>query len=408
MIIKPGEFNRKLATMLKSATHVDIATAWTTGGEHLRLLESAAGRNVKIRAIVGISGNATHPDALDELFEIGHLRIVRDEGRLFHPKVYVFHYGERRVAGRAWIGSANFTDGGFWRNEEVMLELGGEKEFEELASWFEDRWNQCSTQTPVSAEIKRYRERWKRNPPRRGIMRLASGVSTRVELLRESQPPNFEAYFDALKTCDQMLATRGWRVFSRKGYVRALTERRKLLSCPPPWRELPPHRLEALKGSTRARAGAWWGLGGRMSRNWYAVEKHEMAIRDILKRVRDASPEDFPAIGVWGLDEIRGLGKGLRRGGTATLLLMLTRPDRLLSVNGESTPGAEQGSVRGLATLSGLAPTTLRKPAKYGKLLEWLYDQPWYADEEPVADDLKEAWGLRAGLLDAFVYVGTE
>ena len=52
----------RFTALLSNASAVDIATAWATPGKHLRALDTAANRGVKVRAIVGISGNATHPD----------------------------------------------------------------------------------------------------------------------------------------------------------------------------------------------------------------------------------------------------------------------------------------------------------------------------------------------------------
>ncbi len=53
--------------------------------------------------------------------------------------------------------------------------------------------------------------------------------------------------------------------------------------------------------------------------------------------------------------------------GTATLLLTLARPDRLLSLNSAST--------KGFGALSGKSPSTLGKPENYRQLLQWLYEQ---------------------------------
>ena len=120
--------------LLKTHTHVDIATALATGGEHLRVLADAASRErraVKVHAIVGIAGNATRPDALEELSRItaGDLRIVPEGDRLFHPKLYLFgRHRDGIVTRQAWIGSANFTKAGFGghstANEEIMLWIG--------------------------------------------------------------------------------------------------------------------------------------------------------------------------------------------------------------------------------------------------------------------------------------------
>ena len=82
--------------------------------------------------------------------------------------------------------------------------------------------------------------------------------------------------------------------------------------------------------------------------------------------------------------------------GSATLLLTLARPDRLLSLNA--------ASAKGLGALSGQSYSTLGRPENYRKLLQWLYKQPWYEGGEPEDEDLAAIWRVRAALVDSFVY----
>lgn len=52
----------------------------------------------------------------------------------FHPKVYAFDLPYRKRI--AFIGSGNFTMGGFQKNEELSYQIDTEKEVEEIKSWF--------------------------------------------------------------------------------------------------------------------------------------------------------------------------------------------------------------------------------------------------------------------------------
>ena len=56
------DLHTRFTALLSRASAVYIATARATPGVHLRALHAAATQGAKIRAIVGISGNATHPD----------------------------------------------------------------------------------------------------------------------------------------------------------------------------------------------------------------------------------------------------------------------------------------------------------------------------------------------------------
>lgn len=164
-VLCSDNLHARFTALLSKAYSVDIATAWATPGEHLRALDAAANRGVKIRAIVGISGNATHPDALKELSRItaGDLRIVPKGDRLFHPKLYLFErHGGGIVKRQAWIGSANFTRAGFGghsnANEEIVLEVGPGERADTLADWFQERWDRCRMDSRVSEVIRRYTE----------------------------------------------------------------------------------------------------------------------------------------------------------------------------------------------------------------------------------------------------------
>ncbi len=98
--------------------------------------------------------------ALRTLSEIGELRLV-DATRRFHPKVFLFRGSGRLVA---WIGSANFTSGGFGMNEEVLFET---TDAQTVAGWFDQLWNQCG---PMGdRDINEYAVSRRRNPPQQTV-----------------------------------------------------------------------------------------------------------------------------------------------------------------------------------------------------------------------------------------------
>lgn len=79
MLLRADTLHRRLKQLLQTHTHFNVATAWASRGKHLELLEvESSRRRLEVRAIVGIAGNATHPDALAKLNRITHgdLRIV--------------------------------------------------------------------------------------------------------------------------------------------------------------------------------------------------------------------------------------------------------------------------------------------------------------------------------------------
>ncbi len=409
-VLRSDDLLTRFSALLRQACSVDIATAWATPGEHLRALaDAAASRDVKIRAIVGISGNGTHPDALEKLSGIaaGRLRIVPDRDRLFHAKLYLFKWHEGGVVKRqAWIGSANFTRAGFGgysnANEEIVLEVGPGERVDALADWFQERWDRCPD-SPIS-EIRRYAKDWKRSPPNRQVRQITSGaVSARRDLLDDvHRPLSLKGYHRALEECEELLRGegRGWKILDPQGgsYMRAISDRHGLLLGETSWSQLDSDSQRRLKGSYRHEDLEWWGLTGRIVRkSWPAVRQNERKVRASLDAVRRAHDREFPDIAV---DTMRTLMDIDDVGyGTATLLLTLARPDRLLSLNTRSQ--------KGYGALSGLSPSTLGEPENYRKLLRWLYRQRWYNDGPPTDEGLVRIWESRAALVDSFVYEPT-
>ena len=232
MIIRDEEIQGRFKDLLKTHTRVDIATAWATCGEHLRMLADATKQEqtrVEVRAIVGIAAHATRPDALEELYGItnGDLRIISDGSRLFHPKLYLFgRHTNGRVGSLAWVGSANFTNAGFGdhaeANEEIIVEIGPGKTTDALAAWFRERWNRCPMDPPVREVIRRYTEDWKQNPPDPDFREFVSGgVSHRSDLLDDAHRPlTLQEYRQALQKCEEMLRRRrerSWRGLTGPG-----------------------------------------------------------------------------------------------------------------------------------------------------------------------------------------------
>ena len=137
------------------ATEIDLATAWATDNEGLRALQRCLPK-LEVRAVVGLWGNLTNPFALRILANIGQLRAA-DSSRCFHPKIFVFRSPGKSVA---WVGSANFTSGGFGMNEEAVFETS---DTASVQNWFDDLWGCCD---PLDeGAIDDYAKSWRSNLP---------------------------------------------------------------------------------------------------------------------------------------------------------------------------------------------------------------------------------------------------
>ena len=384
MLIDPGTIAGRFEENLEWANRLDLVSAWATEHDGLCLLEERAEQGLRVRAIVGLWNYITEPKALRRLHRLGKLRLAGG-ARRFHPKVYLFRGQSRTVA---WVGSANFTAGGFATNEEAVFES---EDTDSVKRWFKNLWRKCGRLDENA--IDEYERARKKNPPPRQSLAEAGGGMTEPMTLLE-QVTDWDSYFAALRECDIWWSNR---------------QPSSVLGEPISWR----HTIEVLRDiltrmdladlddDDRKRVlglagGGGWGLLGRMrNKSVNTVFGHNAQdIQEILREVAEADDDAFPDLAFDAYERMRefdGIGPGI-----ATRLLSLARPDRFVSVN--------DGSRDGLAQYSGLAPRTLGTEANYRKLLKFIYKQRWFRAPEP--DNRLEAsiWGMRAALLDCFVY----
>ena len=384
MLIDPGMIAGRFEENLEWAKRLDLVSAWATEHDGLRLLEERAKQGFQVRAIVGLWNYITEPEALRRLDRLGKLRLAGG-GRRFHPKVYLF-CGQGRTS--AWIGSANFTAGGFAINEEAVFETG---DTESVTSWFQNLWRECGRLH--ENEIDAYERARKKNPPPRQSLAEAGGGMTEPMTLLE-QVTDWDSYVAALRDCDIWWSNRHpWSVLGESVSWRHTIEALRDILTREDFANLDDNDQRRILGLA---GGGGWGLLGRMRNNSVnTVFGHNAQdIQQILREVAEADDGAFPGLAFDAYERMRefgGIGKGI-----ASRLLSLARPDRFVSVN--------KGSRDGLARYSGLTPGTLGTKANYRKLLEFIYDKHWFRAPEPDNRLHASIWGMRAALLDCFVY----
>ena len=386
MLITEDEILPRFLEHLSWATEIDLATAWATIHEGLRALQRQR-PSPDVRAVVGLWGNQTNPFALRMLANIGQLQGA-DAARHFHPKVFIFRGDGRSVA---WVGSANFTSGGFGMNEEALFETPDTKS---VQNWFNDLWDHGD---PLDdAAIKAYDQSRKDNPPPRPPRPRPPRRPDLAPLQLLEEVGDWRSYVAALEQCDGWWSHRhSWSVLGERSSWRETAEVLHGVIAQPDWTELDQsHRLRLLG---RMPGEEDWALFGRMRpaavNTVFGADRE--AIQDIVLGVVAADENAFPRLAFESyraLRDIDGVGPGI-----ATRLLTLARPDRFVSVNDASRAG--------LASFSGLAPsTTLGTPPNYARLLTTIYDQDWYRNPAPRNAYERAISGRRAALLDSFVY----
>ena len=382
MLITEEEISLRFLEHLSWATEIDFATAWATSHDGLRALQRQR-PPPDVRAVVGLWGNLTDPFALRTLAKIGQLR-GPDAGRHFHPKVFIFRGGGKSVA---WVGSANFTSGGFGMNDEAVFETS---DTVTVQDWFDDLWE--DTDQLDDDAIDAYADSRRNNPPPPALRPPNTLHLDPLDLLEGVA--DWQSYVAALEQCDGWWSNRhSWSVLGEHRSWRETAEVLHDVVAQPDWGELDQYDRLRLLGLT---PGEDWALFGRMRRA--ALETvfgaNQETIQDIVLAVVAADDNAFPQLAfdsyraLWDID---GVGPGI-----ATRLLALARPERFVSVNGASRDG--------LAASFDLAPSTLGNPSNYARLLTAIYDQDWYRNPAPRNARERAISRIRAALLDPFVY----
>lgn len=397
------DITKQFEKNLESSTHIYIAAAWVTSGSAMDQLEEAVKEyDISLRIIVGTHGNATEPEALERLNDIGELRLVPNGGPLFHPKMYIF---KGKTESKAWVGSANFTRAGFERNVETVFET---KQCKSVLKWFQNQWRKCGA-LPVNA-IEEYRKRRSCKPPTQPLRSIiGESMRDRIEYLDQAQ--DWPGYVDALTQCNNWWKD-SWIDYPSKdkpftvygntcSWTHTIEQVMPIVNMEN-WDELGKPTARKLLGTYHddylisGLLGTMRGNGKAMKKFLYDNKDNIEIRRDIQESVRSvitAHDVQFPYVAVQAIKEISehpNISIGI-----ATRFLSLARPDMIVSMNGGSKD-----------RLKKLFPDVKKidKPDGYGQLLDQLYHEPWFRTAEPSNEFEKKLWSMRAALIDCFVY----
>lgn len=402
MLLTRDTLINRLEHHLKTATQIDVAVAWASECDALRRLLEFVNNGGSLRAIIGITGNATTPSALRSIQKCAQLRIPTGAKRLFHPKLYLFHAKTERIS---WVGSANLTRPGFQQNDELVFEFADDDN--QAMRWFDTKWSMLGNDEDCDRTLKKYEQTWQppsalprtpepyERPVKTGeIYEVAGGLTDWDSFVRavteadrywsviwESERPVTGDGTSWLETI-----TRGHAVALRKDWDKLSEDDRRLLLGRHPW---------GLLGSM--------GPAGRANKVFVQASQSNLRIRriirDALQPTIDADSIAFAKAAcdfIEAVCEIDGFG-----GAIATRLLALARPDRAISVN--------NGSRVRLAQLTGLPKNSLnnvprRRRRSYLDLLQWFEGQGWYSSPSPRNAYERVLADARGALIDTLVY----
>lgn len=389
------------------AQRIDMALAWVRQTSLLdQLVARASSGKLVLRVLVGLDTSFSQRVALERLHAAGQLRLVRSTQGLFHPKLYIFHLPDRIIV---WVGSANFTNSGFYSNTEAVAQF--EQNTQSAEDWFAERWKEQEGQDTARL-LKEYREntQYKESKEPSGDIQSGTKHPASDELFAEtSLHHSWDRHIAKLYQYDAY-----WREKTKNitypfsvlddynSYISTIAEGNAIASYPS-WDTLSQREATILLG-TDDRYGVSGLLGslrgaGVVKNIFFKSTPKNLSIRRMIHGAVQAtitarSKEAYLRAAREAIARITDLERV--NIATASRLLTLARPDKAISVNG--------GSADGLARLTGHSRSRIMDPSHYLELLQWLYSLPWYQHACPDDPLERRIWQYRAALVDAFVY----
>jgi hypothetical protein len=396
ILSEPNELGEKFRDCCRRYSRLDVAVAWC-GDPTYKLPYGDLGEfRGQIHATVGISFNRTHPDAIAWFMQQDrvHLRIVRDDKALFHPKVYLFSRGD---AYALIVGSSNLTFSGFHANVEVNAYVRGKfsdalpgvaQLRDRLSEWRTDAYSLVPSNRWLSAYRKRYVATLKK-------ARKAS-VKTEPQAEEEIATASWLGQADWNVYHSEVLA--GLKHYEERedGIRAALDAGARLLVRP--WRTTyfaDEERRRVINGIGDYAALGHVGASGafrRLIKNGRAAQ-HRTIVRSmntiaglshpvqwsLLKRVLTDLVNLGPTMKVWGR------------------LLCLVKPDLFCTI---SSPSVRAN----LSKVLEVPQSEFTQVAGYIKLIQLLHASPWFNSAAPQSKKAQYIWQRRVAFMDAIFY----
>jgi HKD family nuclease len=381
------ELKKHLRALIESASKIDIATAWVSESNVLKLLASQAA-TAPVRLVVGVGGYTTDPVVLKKLGTHPDITLKiygGPEPPLFHPKLYVFQHQHFR---RTLVGSMNLTNAGTTKNIESVLSI--EDKNGTAGQEFERFWMSSEAVPFEKFDLRAYEAK------RRALLAAVKEIGA-AEVLEADVVASAESRveLDALKE--------GWKSFVQQlinsghleGHRRVLNVRNQFIGRD--WsKELTKDELHVMFGTSDYYAFGRLSAAKQNQSQFQGsenskVRKHMGALLEKASKLASFQRPIVKGL-VQQLIDVPFCGPAL-----ATRLLVLARPDLFVVVN--------RKSFEGLHDLFGhIGSDKDFRAESYVDLLEKIYSQPWYRSPEPEDPVEKELWQARAALLDVLVY----
>lgn len=388
---------KKLQKLIEEHEEFHWAVAWGsfTGATDLLLRYPEKFRDVTF----GVDFSQTHPDLIDALQRFKIARVAtKFSGGTYHPKVFAFRTDNRAST---IIGSANFTNGGLYRNWEAAVYVEGKVSEPFFSDLFNFTKESAKLGEPITSEFAlAYRSSFKR------ASRMPKPPRDPLYGLRQIKPDGFSS----------PLVSMTWEEYARDVGGSALhdvTESLKLLRIAQGWFASAESFADFTDAKRKAIAGVigekqkttdelrrdwgWFGSMKGMGDFANRIDQNDNNLAQALDSIPqkgEVKKEHFQYF----VQHFRAAFQHSSRIGsypTASRLLAMKRPDTFVCIC--------RPNIIAAASRMAFSRTTLTLDDYWDKIIEVIRLSDWYNSEKPKGPD-GIIWENRVAMLDAIFY----
>ncbi len=386
------------ATMLKLIASCDqssFAVAWA--GRN-RVADGLRKHAAKVKhGVIGTHMYQTSPDVLRDFIGSRSVRYMRPNGRLFHPKAYVFWHGNTITA---IVGSHNLTASAFeGHNVEASLMYSGkstEPALRDIASFIEQSWAEAH-RIEDDDFLFSYELQYKANQSKRQALERFH-LAKRPKRKQASSPLalTWKAFIDGVRRDKH---------HSEMGRIAILERARALFAVRGSFGRMNQHERKAIAGTYGRKEPqldghdwAWFGTMFGQGDFKNLVNRSPALLSNALDRIPLSGDLTEAQYNQFAADFRMAFAGKAHKGGVATAsrLLALKRPDWFVAVN-----NANRGS---LCAALAVAPSTLSLDNYWNSIVVPITMSDWWNHPRPTTRAEARIWDNRAALLDSLFY----
>lgn len=394
-LLTEGQATRTVARLVRDCIRFNVAVAWA--GTNAVVDAMLAAHSKLGMVVIGTHMYQTDPAVLRAFAPYKGARCLPPDGRLFHPKVYLF---ETPTGMSAVVGSHNLTGGAFGgKNIEVSVLVEGQASDEVLSglvSFVQASWGSAEA-IDEDNFLFPYETQYRLNKDRRSAL----------DKFHRLKKPHAGAKTSplALSWAKFVEGVKSDGYHNLDGRLAILERASALFSENATFAAMSPHERKAIAGTYGSKEprlddlewpwfGTMFGQGDFKS----LVVKSPAQLSEALDHIPaegDVSEEQFNA---FAMSFDRAFQGKSHRGGvpTATRLLAMKRPDFFV--------GMTEANRNGICAAFGSAPTTLNLSNYWSRVVIPLQSSPWWLAPRPRGALTGRIWDNRAALLDSIYY----